>query len=666
MFYRTTDNIAKAMQLLVAMGDFVSAPGAKTGLGVYNSIRKIATHPPRSLTTMARSLTAAAEKTFANWHSAPQNADILFVQMVDVGLLTPDEITAAGMNAEACTVAMLSKIDDQSDPTGEMRSAGMSALFKTIVTPALEPLLQSKEYSSDLTPAFMAQTLQTVQRSERKIDDFADRFETLQFQERETLEMFVLRFGEPAPERMSLRELRDFLVAKAQDYRSLRAEVDEFRRSGLESEALLVEVDERIAGLDFDGARRLVTAARRTSRELLRKPVEDHVRLMEIEARIALLGGRTEQAFTLMSSAADNLALLDPLKPARRRLGYAIALSNYGERYGGPATQMVERMALAILDVADDLEKEFVFRTQNLLGLSLLSQGRYTVGSIGDDLLKRAGDAFSIVKSSEDRGLRAAALDHLTVVRTIETQREASPAQIALLSTAIQNSRTAISLFGDDKQAIAKALNNLGNAQLLLLEHLDGAQIQETLDQAFESFDRSTRLFRDVGDLMNMAGARFGVATVIDRRATLHNNAELRKHAIDEFAKALQFFREREAPEDAAMAAGSLGNALLNQATQAPSEYRVALLISAETAFAEAVDHYRSTEQPLAEIGVLEKHALSEEMRASIASAPEAKELLTSARARVMRALELAGPNVDGTTSGQAIQRIDAKLQAMV
>ena len=97
MFIRQKDNLANGIRLLVAMSGFVSAPSPKSGLAVYDAIRKIAARPPKSLATMADELTEAARTALTRALDAPKDADILFVQMVEAGLLTPQEITANSM-----------------------------------------------------------------------------------------------------------------------------------------------------------------------------------------------------------------------------------------------------------------------------------------------------------------------------------------------------------------------------------------------------------------------------------------------------------------------------------------------------------------------------------------------------------------------------------------
>ncbi|SLN70025.1 hypothetical protein ROA7450_03814 [Roseovarius albus] len=665
MFFRQKDNLVNAIRLLVAMGGFVAAPGPKSGLSVYDAIRKIAAHPPKSIVTMADKLTEAAQNTLDRTPDAPKDADILFVQMVDAGLLTPHEITENSMDAEVCTEAMIAKLSDKTDPTGEMRRPEMRRLFIKITRSTLAPLFRTKEYAADLTPAYMAESLQTAHRTERKIDDVAAKLDNLEAQSRGTLDALALRFGELAPEEMTLANLQSFLIEKASDYRALQQELETLRGSAPRIENVLSAVEASIRVLDLEEAERLLASVREASSGALRQPLEDNARLMEAQARIALIRQRPERAFTLLSSAADSFAVLDPLEPSRRRLSYARAFYEYGERFGGPVTEIAERIAHAILTVVDASNPRLFAEAQNLLGLSLLSQGRYATDANGSDLLNRAIEAFMITSNTAEGHLRAASLDHISMTRMTQAHRAKPPVRQDLLRAAISGSSEAIALFGDDRPSVARALNNLGNAHLLLADELDGTELTETLDHAFAALDRATRLFGDLGDVMNMAGARFGVATVIERQAKIYDDPVRRKRAIDEFNKALQFYLDRKMPQDAAMASGALGSALLTHATNAPPEHIISLLTAAEAALGDAAAHYRNTEQPLLEVALLRKLSISKEMRALSLPTLEAADLLHQSQAHLKRALELGAAGCEVDELHAANERIEKKLAGL-
>lgn len=655
-----TDNIANAIRLLVAMGAFAAAPAPKSGLGVYDAIRKVATHPPKSLAGLADDLTGNARTVFAAYRDAPDGAAELFGQMVEQGLLTPADITAAHMDPTVCTAAMLARLTDPAHTTGEM-----PRLFAAVTEPALTTLLASNEYAADLTPAYMADVLQTTHRIEDKIDDVAGKLDNIQTQSRDTLDALALRFGEATPEALSLPDLKAFLIEKARDYRALREELEALRGTTPRIDNVLSAVESAIETLDLGEAERLLASVRETTAETLRKPLEDNARIMEAQARIALMRGLPERAFHLLSGAADSFAALDPLEPPRRRLTYARAFYEYGERFGGPVTEMAERVALAILAVVDSSNPGIFSEAQNVLGLSLLAQGRYATDAHGDDLLERAVAAFSAANTLAEGHLRGATLDNLALVRMTQSHRVAPPARTSLLRAAIEGSRAAIELFGDDLPSVARALNNLGNAYLMLADDLEGERLEDALDQAFAALDRATRLFGELGDIDNMAGARFGVATVFERQATAKGDSARRKHAIDEFDRALQFYRDRKMPQDAAMAAGALGSALLTHATQAPPEHIVPLLTGADSALAEAAVHYRDTGQPLLEVALLRKLAISQEMRALAAPATEAAVLLRQAQACLERAGTLGAAGLETEQLKSALERIRNKLAAM-
>lgn len=64
----------------------------------------------------------------------------------------------------------------------------------------------------------------------------------------------------------------------------------------------------------------------------------------EARATNALLRNCPEDAFKILSAAADSFASINPLEPARRRLRYEDQLYAHGLRYGGPGLTLAAKM----------------------------------------------------------------------------------------------------------------------------------------------------------------------------------------------------------------------------------------------------------------------------------------------------------------------------------
>ena len=160
MFTRRSDRIADAVRLLVAGVAVAANPTLLSALrsapSAYDALKKLAAAPPSSVGRLAETLAGEARATFAATGELPPDADLLYVQMVEIGMVGAPEIIAAGMDAGAVAEAMLGKLTDP-----EHRSGPMTGLFRALTVPVLERLLADKDFAADLTPAFMRESWRT-------------------------------------------------------------------------------------------------------------------------------------------------------------------------------------------------------------------------------------------------------------------------------------------------------------------------------------------------------------------------------------------------------------------------------------------------------------------------------------------------------------------------
>ncbi len=665
MVTRQTDKIADAVRLLVAMGGYLTAPGLKSGLGVYDAIRKISARPPRSLTMMAEELTAAAEAAFTACRDAPNDADILFLQMVEIGLLSPREIAAQGMDPTACVAAMLAKLTDATDATGEMRRVEMRSLFTGITRPALARLLESREYAADLTPAYMADVLQTTHRIEGKIDNVSEKLDQLETQTRDTLDALALRFGEGEPEALSLADLRTFLIGKARDYKLLLARVGQLDDREGRIADLKARARAAISDLRLNEARQLLHEAREAQDEITLTELNRRAELIEAEAAIAFLENDVGEARRLLAAAADSFLPFDEDAALRRRLDYAGSMEAYGERFGGPATAEAETMARAALERLSEDRPEWG-DAHNLIGTALLTRGRHADSAEAQELLAAAAQAFAEARRVRTGAARAASTDNLAITRLEQANRADVEKRKQLLDEAVSLSSEAINGLEEPRE-VARALNNFGNILQLAAEtHHETLKLQ-MLEGAFNAFDAATRAFGALEDIHNMAGARFGVATTWVLQADATSDPGLRAKAIQDLRKAVYFYNENNLPQDAAMAAMSLGNALLRQALEVPEEAQ-SLLADAEQTHEAAAAYYADVRQPLAEAMAQQKLALTHEVAAATVFEREPRRRLESAMAalaRVAEILDIDSGGEDDIGVVESIERISSKLDAM-
>jgi transcriptional regulator with XRE-family HTH domain len=239
--------------------------------------------------------------------------------------------------------------------------------------------------------------------------------------------------------------LRSFLTKKAEEYRTYRIQID--------------ALDERIAGLgnlkaaakgaadrlDFDEVEELLSRVHEVEADIAAKTAE-------ARAANALLRGQVEQAFRLLSAAADSFAGVDPLEPARRRNGYQERLFAHGRRYGGPGVALSARMIQdALVDLPQATDPALWAGLQNSLAISLRNQGSRTEGEAGAALLGQAVDAYRAaleVRTRADHPVHwAQTTQNLAIALSEQGNRTEGAAGAALLGQAVNACRAALKVY---------------------------------------------------------------------------------------------------------------------------------------------------------------------------------------------------------------------------
>jgi tetratricopeptide (TPR) repeat protein len=442
-----TDRIADAVRLLAAGVAVATDPTLRSALKsapwAYDALKRIAAAPPSSVGRLAETLAGAARATFAATRDLPPDADELYVQMVEIGMVGAPEIVAAGMDAGAVAEAMLGKLTDP-----EHRSGPMVALFRALTVPVLERLLADKAFAADLTPAFMRGVLGGIADVSAKLDDIAG-------QSRDTLEALALRFGEPEPERLAFADLKGFLIEKAKDYRRLLAQVRQIEDREGRIGNLKAAAEAAIEDLRLDEAKTLIRdaiAMQRAERTL--PALREDAALVETEAGIALLENDADEAFRLLSGCADSFEPFDPDEAGGRRNGYAERLHDHGLRYGGDGLVYAERLSERILDDVPETSAPLLWaETKNNIGVIRVERATLIGGVVGIGLLRSAVLAFRD------------ALDHFEKM--------------------------------GDRRHWADVQNNLGNALTVLGDWEGGAAGVMRLQEAAEAFDSASQAIED-------------------------------------------------------------------------------------------------------------------------------------------------------------------------
>ena len=195
-------------------------------------------------------------------------------------------------------------------------------------------------------------------------------------------------FEHPQPEAHSDATLRQFLTQKAEEYRSYKTLID-----GLDERVAAIA---NLKGAAQDAAERLDFEEVET---LLARVdvVETTIAAETKEARAsnALLRNRPEQAYAILSDAADSFRALGVMRFAGRRNRYPALLYNHGLRYGGPGLRLAADMIRPAIGSLENTtyQIERATCTQNL-AVALQTQGTRTAGAEGTDLLAEAVAAY--------------------------------------------------------------------------------------------------------------------------------------------------------------------------------------------------------------------------------------------------------------------------------
>ncbi|SLN64023.1 hypothetical protein ROG8370_02953 [Roseovarius gaetbuli] len=175
----------------------------------------------------------------------------------------------------------------------------------------------------------------------------------------------------------------------------LVAEIEAMRGLSDRIDNIVGAAAEAVQKRNLAEAREILDSAREVQKEVLRKPLEVNATLLEKTAEIDLIQGRVNDAFKILSAAADSFASINPLEPARRRVTYAIQLYNHGLRFGDPGMTLSAQM---IRDALTHLDKstapDLWAHAQNNLAAALSTQAARTEGAAGTALLAEAVTAY--------------------------------------------------------------------------------------------------------------------------------------------------------------------------------------------------------------------------------------------------------------------------------
>ena len=402
----------------------------------------------------------------------------------------------------------------------------------------------------------------------------AEQLDNLGTLPRDTLELLASRFEIETPHALSDYDLQSVLTKKAEEYRGYRALVD-----GLDERVAAIS---NLKGAAQDAAERLDFAQ---VEELLSQvdKVETEIAAETKQARAAnaLLRGRVQQAYDLLTVAADSFASIDALEPSRRRCAYGNMLNEYNQHFAGDASHLAAQMwgeALKAVDRADDAK--IWASLQVGFGNAVLIIGKREKGTERLELAVGAYEAALQVWTQDKVPLTWAMTQNNLGSALLEMGKRESGTE--RLKLAVKAFETALQEHRQDRvpQKWAMTQNNLGCALQELGERENGT---ERLELAIEAYEAAQQEWTQDKVPLDWAMTQNNLGNALRTLGERESGTERLELAIESFEAALQELTQDRVPLHWAMTQNNLGNALRVLGERENNTARLELAVEAFT-----------------------------------------------------------------------------------
>ncbi|MEL6807241.1 MAG: hypothetical protein AAFO97_05635 [Pseudomonadota bacterium] len=611
MFSSQTDHVRNAAKLLTAVIAFGASPGTKSGITLYDAAKKLAGKPPKGLKAMSGRMADLAQTTFDGFtHDLPQDAPILFEQMIEATLPAPELIAQQQMQAARIATAMASELKDRAhlaDP--------MPQLFHDIVTPVLAELCKDKDFAADLTPAFMQEVLTQGAETAKGVNDIQAMLRDLMagnYVSLDSMKALAATFGEH--EVSDQASLERFLKLKAEEYSALKSEVDAIGETYQRLSNLKAAAQDAINRVDLDEVEELLSRVQEVE-------LEEAAKTAELRANNALLRGLVEQAYRILNAAADSFAAVDPLEPTRRKVfRYAELFGRHGMRYGGSALSLsVEMMRKTATDSLKQIDGLLWGAAKNAEAIGLRNLGNRTAGSQGAQLL---ADAVTAYRAGLEVYTRA---DHPVDWATTQNN-------------------------------LAAALGNQGS-------RTDGPEGAQLLANSVSAFRAALEVRTRADHPVQWAMTQNNLANALREQGTRTEGptgAQLLADAVAAYRAALEVRTRADHLVQWAMTQNNLAVALKDRGIRTNGRKGALLLADAVTAYRAALEVRTRADHPVHWADTQENIAIALQARAARPDAENPRADLTDALAAVNGALEVYDPEHTSYNHSKATRLRDA------
>jgi hypothetical protein len=321
-------------------------------------------------------------------YDKPNGIRTLLPQMLEAGQPNGDDIAYHTLDATLIFDTMQSKLTDPEHRRPENLTAVRRAILPLLAQACNDTRLEQALRPSLTRAQGAAQREQTSILSKIHTAVTADDTD----ETRTLLQNLAARLNVENAFDLSYTQLRKELSDKADQHRALIKELEALKGISARIDNIHGAALDAAERGNYSEANQLLENAREINlTENVLPALETNAKLLKTRADIALLNGEINEAFRILSTAADSFAAVDPTAPARKRLEYADILYNHGLRYGSTGMTYAAAMirdAIALLD--RDTQSALWGGAQNNLAIALQNHGTRTQGAEGAALLVNA------------------------------------------------------------------------------------------------------------------------------------------------------------------------------------------------------------------------------------------------------------------------------------
>ncbi len=463
---------------------------------------------------------------------------------------------------------------------------------------------------------------------------------------RDDLELLASRFEISGAHDLSEDALREVLTEKAKEYRAYRQQIDSLDERVAAIANLKGAAQDAAERLDFDTVEELLARVTEVEAEIFAESTL-------ARAQNALLRNRADDAYALLTAAAEALAVKDPLEPARWRTRHEDLLYQHGLRYGGSGLLRAVDMNEAIIAATEGRDSWLWSNAQQNLAIALETQGSRTAGAAGNTLLSRAVAAYEAALTVFTKDAHpvqwATTQQNLAIALQTLGSRTASGAGTALLSRAVQAFESALTVFMRDAYPMqwATTQQNLANALGKQGGRTAGAAGKALLSRAVAAYEAALTVRTKDAHPVDWAMTQQNLAITLEiqgnRTAGEAGNALLSR-AVTAYEAALTLLTKEAHPVDWAGTQQNLAAALQTQGSRTAGAAGKALLCRAVTAYEAALTVRTREAMPQIWAETQENLAILYKSLAEHDSCDDPHAALRQALAHVEAALEVYDP----------------------